>query len=169
SPDVPPFRVGLYASMLGHCGKDKDAGVLKGLLDDPERRAGSGIDGVMAAYTLLRPKEGWKYLTDSMKNAKEDFTFRYAGLRAVRFLHDYRDDVIGKKQLVEAVCQLLDQDDIADLAIEDLRKWQCWDLADRVLGVGKTDAYKQPIVKRAVLRYCLQCKDNASANAYVAA
>jgi len=169
SDDVPAFRVGLYAAMLGHCGKDKDAGVLKKLLDNPERRAGSGVDGVMAAYALLKPKEGWKYITDSMKNAKEDFTFRYAALRSVRFLHDYRDDVVGKKQLVEAVCQLLDQEDIADLAIEDLRKWQSWTLADKVLGVTKTDAYKQPIVKRAVLRYCLQCKDSTTASAYVAA
>jgi len=166
--ETPSFRMGLYASMLGHCGKEKDAAVLRKLLDDHDRRAGSGVDGVMAAYTMLKPREGWSYIGGVLKNGKEDFMVRYAALRAVRFLHDYRQDVATKEQLVEGLCVLLNQDDIADLAIEDLRKWQCCDQADKVLAVVKTTAYKQPIVRRAILRYCLQCQGNAAANAYVA-
>jgi len=168
NPDTPSFRMGLYASMLGHCGTDKDADVLKKLLDDPDRRAGSGIDGIMAGYAMLKPKEGWKYIVDTLKNTKEEFMVRYAALRAVRFLHDYRQDVVTKKQLVDGLLVMLDHDDIADLAIEDLRKWQCWDVADKVLAVARTEAYKQSIVKRAVLRYCLQCKGSAAATAYLA-
>jgi hypothetical protein len=94
--------------------------------------------------------------------------FRYAALRAVRFLHDYRSDVVTRKQLIEGLCALLEQEDISDLAIEDLRKWQVWDKADKVLAVVKTDAYKTPIVKRAILRYCLQCKGSKAAEAFVA-
>jgi hypothetical protein len=169
SPDTPSFRIGLYASMLGHCGKEADAGVLKTLLDDPERKAGSGVDGIMAGYAMLKPKEGWNYIGSVLKNTKEEFMFRYAALRAVRFLHDYRTDVVSRKNLVEGLVILLEQDDIADLAIEDLRKWKEWDTADRVLAVAKTDAYKQPIVKRAVLRYALQCKGNKAAEAFVEA
>ncbi len=167
SPDTPSFRVGLYASMLGHAGSAKDADVLKALLDDPERRAGSGVDGIMAGYAMLKPKEGWQYIQSVLKNPKEEFMYRYAALRAVRFLHDYRHDVVEKKQLIEGLCVMLDQEDIADLAIEDLRKWKVWDKADKVLAVIKTDAYKQPIVRRAVLRYALQCQDNAAASAFV--
>jgi hypothetical protein len=166
--DTPSFRIGLYASMLGHAGKEKDAGVLKALLDDPERRAASGVDGLLAAYAMLKPKDGWAYLLGTLKNTKEEFMFRYAALRAVRFLHDYRTDVVSKKDLVAGVCVLLGQEDIADLAIEDLRKWGAWGQADKVLGVCKTPAYKLAIVKRAVLRYCLQCKGNAAADRYVA-
>lgn len=62
---------------------------------------------------------------------------------------------------------LLDQSDIADLAIDDLRKRECWDLADRVLALQKSKAYEIPIVRRAVLRYALSCKGNKSAQAYV--
>jgi hypothetical protein len=166
SPDTPSFRIGLYASMLGHAGTAKDAAVLKTLLDDPERREGSGVDGLLAAYAMLNPKEGWNYLLAALKNTKEDFMFRYAALRAVRFLHDYRTDVIAKKDLMAGLCILLKQDDIADLAIEDLRKWQKWDYADQVLAVAKTPAGKLAIVKRAILRYCLQCKGVAAATDY---
>jgi hypothetical protein len=169
-PESPtaPFRYGLYASMLGHCGKPKDAAVLLKLLEDKEKRVSSGIDGILAGYTMLNPKEGWKYLQGTLKDTKKEFMLRYAALRAVRFLHDMRSDLVGKKELVEGVCQLLDQEDIADLAIEDLRKWQYWDKIDRVLAVRKGAAYKLPIVQRAVLRFCLSCPGNAKAAAYVA-
>jgi hypothetical protein len=167
-PDTPSFRYGLYASMLGHCGTKKDAAVLRALLDDPDRRAGSGIDGVLAAYTMLEAKEGWKYVKAALQNTKEEFMFRYAALRAVRFLHDYRTDIVSKAELVAALGVLLKQEDIADLAIEDLRKWKCWDQVDNVLGVRKADAYKLPIVRRAILRYCLQCPGKGPAQAYVA-
>jgi hypothetical protein len=169
SNKTPTFRIGLYASMVGHGGKEKDAKVLHDLLDNAEKRAGSGVDGLLAGYAMLKPKEGWPYLLEALKNTKEDFMFRYAALRAVRFLHDFRTDVVVKKDLVAGVCLLLKQEDIADLAIEDLRKWAAWDVADKVLAVVGTDGYKLPIVKRAILRYCLQCKDNLKAKGYVEA
>jgi len=169
NPDTPSVRVGLYANMLGHCGRKEDAKVLKKLLDDPERRNGSGIDGIMAAYTMLEPKAGWAVISAQLKDKESDFLARFAALRAVRFLHDYRAaDAAAKKQYRDGVCVLLNQADIADLAIEDLRKWKAWDRADKVLAVTKTDAYEPAIVKRAVLRYCLQCKGNKAAEKYVA-
>jgi len=168
SSDTPSFRIGLYASILAHAGKEKDAEVLKKLLADEERRQGSGVDGLIAGYTLLKPKEGWPYLLAALKNTKEDFMFRYSALRALRFLHDFRTDVVKKKDLVAGLCVLLDQEDIADLAIEDLRKWQVWSHTDKVLAVCKTEAYKLPIVKRAVLRYCLDCQGYPAAAVHVA-
>jgi hypothetical protein len=92
---------------------------------------------------------------------------RYAALRTVRFLWDNRPDVVNKAQLADGAALLLDQSDIADLAVEDLRKWQRWDLAEKVLALRGTKAFDVPIVRRAVLRYCLQCKDNPAAAAYV--
>jgi hypothetical protein len=118
---------------------------------------------------LLEPKKGWPYLLSALKNTKEDFMFRYAALRAARFLHEYRSDIVSKKEIVDGVCVLLKQEDIADLAIEDLRKWQSWDVADQVLAVGDTSAYKLPIVKRAILRYCLQYKNTDKSKPEIAA
>jgi len=171
SPDTQPFRIGLYASMLGHCGKPEHLAVLKELLADPDRRgAGSGVDGLLAAQVLLNKTEGWKALLAALRDTKEDFNYRFAALRAVRFFHDYRPEVIPLKDRVEAVCLLLTQDDIADLAIEDLRKWKQWNVADRVLALTKTPAYKEVnVIRRAILRYCLQCKGHEAAAAYVAA
>lgn len=50
---------------------------------------------------------------------------------------------------------LLDQNDIADLAIEDLRKWKVWSLADRIVGLYNLKSHDVPIIRRSILRYAL--------------
>lgn len=165
-PNTPSFRYGLYASMLGHCGKDEHAKVLRGLLDDPDKRVSSGIDGILAGYVLLKPKEGFAYLTGILKDPAKDFPLRYAGLRAVRFFWDSRPDVLAHPELLRAVNELLEQSDIADLAIEDLRKWQQWQVADRILALRNKSSHDVPIVRRAILRYALCCPGKEAA-AYV--
>jgi hypothetical protein len=162
------FRYGLYASMLGHCGTEKDAKLLRDMLDDHDKRLGSGVDGMLAGYVMLKPKDGWKYTLDILKDAKKDFLLRYAALRAVRFLWDSRPDLVSKKELAAGMGVLLEQSDIADLAVDDLRKRACWDMTDRVLALQKTKAFEVPIVRRAVLRFALSNKNNKAAAAYVA-
>jgi hypothetical protein len=158
-PETPAFRLGLYASMLGHCGTEKHAEVLHTMLEDQTKRLNSGVDGMLAAYILLKPKEGWEYLRGFLKDSSKEFMVRYAALRAARFFWDSRPDVVDKKKIIAAVCLLLDQSDIADLAIEDLRKWLRWDVADKVLGLADKKSHDVPIVKRAILRYALACPE----------
>jgi hypothetical protein len=172
---TPAFRYGLYASMLGHCGTEKDATVLRDMLDNKEKRLGSGVDGMLAGYVMLKPKEGWAYTLDILKDGKKEFMLRYAALRAVRFLWDSRPDLVDRKQLKEGMGVLLEQSDIADLAVDDLRKRECWDMTERVLALRKTKGYETiAIVRRAVLRFALSCKEHekddskkAAAVAYV--
>jgi hypothetical protein len=165
---TPAFRFGLYASMLGHCGTKKDAAVLRELLDNPVRRAGSGVDGMLAGYVMLDAGQGWPYVRQILQDGKKEFMLRYAALRAVRFLWDNRPDLVAHKDLKEGAAGLLEQADIADLAIDDLRKWSCWDMADRVLGVLGKPPGEVPIVRRAILRFCLSCKASPAAERYVA-
>src|SRR5438270_476816 len=46
-PKTPPYRYGLYASLLGHCGKDEHATLLRAMIADPVKPQGSGTDGVL--------------------------------------------------------------------------------------------------------------------------
>src|SRR5581483_10718360 len=62
--NTPGYRIGLYASMLGHSSKKpaEHARLLRSLLDDPEKQVAGGVDGILAGQVLLEPKEGWDYL-----------------------------------------------------------------------------------------------------------
>jgi hypothetical protein len=155
-PKTPPYRYGLYASLLGHCGNADDAKLLRQMIDDPEKRKGSGIDGLLAAYLMLDPKGGWTYVTDLLKDGKQEFLIRFAGLRTLRFLWDQRPDLVPQKELVQGMTQLLPHVDMADLAIEDLRRWKQWDQTDKVLNLFDKKSHDIKFIRRSILRFALQ-------------
>ncbi len=47
--------------------------------------------------------------------------------------------------------------DMADFAIEDLRKWHRWDYCDQVMDMFEKKNFNTPIIRKAILRYALQC------------
>jgi hypothetical protein len=57
---------------------------------------------------------------------------------------------------------------MADMAVEDLRRWQWWDLTKHVLVQYGKPTHAAPLVKNAILRYALTCPD-ADAVAFVKA
>ena len=166
---TPPYRFGLYASLLGHCGKGREDGeFLKRLIENTDRHKGSGLDGMLVAYVMIEPKEGWQYLEKSViANAKNDFNMRYAGLRSLRFIWSQRPDLVDKKDLVRGMLEAAEHYDIADFAIEDLRKWRRWECTDDVLGLGARKTHDAGVIQRAVLRFMLQSNTPKAAE-YVA-
>jgi hypothetical protein len=168
-PNTPPSRYGFYGSLLGHCGQPAEHGpLLKKLLEDPNKKFSSGIDGMMAGYVMLAPQDGWEFIRKQLSDDKQEFLVRYAALRAVRFFWEYRRDLATPEQCVEALTLLLSQSDIADLPIDDLRRWGRWELTDRILGLYNQPTHKAPIVKRSIIRFALSApKENASAAAFL--
>ncbi len=170
-PKTPPYRFGLYASLLGHCGSGRHAKVYRRLLESKQEQPDRSIHGLLVGYTLLKPNEGWAYLRDHILGRPElHVSRRNAGLRAVRFLWETRPDVVPRKELQAGLCLLLKQKDLADFAIEDLRKWHCWDVADKVLALAGKESADLPLLRRTVLRYALCCpKKSARAQEFIRA
>lgn len=156
-PGTPAARLGLYGSMIGHCGTADDAKLLQQLAEDPNKRYTGGMDGVLAGLTMLAPKDGWKLITSTMADPKKDFLLRYAALRAARFLWDYRPDVVKRDEIAQGASVLLEDKDFSDLIIEDFRKWQAWKFAPRILALLKDEKFNLPIIRRSILRFMLRC------------
>jgi hypothetical protein len=164
-PKTPPFRYGLYASLLGHCGNAKHGEYLMSMIQDPEKQKGSGLHGLMAAYTMLEPEKGWKFLRELVGDSDKPFLFRYQGLQTMRFMWECRPDLIRKDEkaardeIVKGVAGIIAVTDMADFAIEDLRKWKRWEYADQVLDLFGKKNYNAPIIRKSILRYALQCPE----------
>jgi hypothetical protein len=157
-PKTPADRLRLYGFLLGHCGAAADAALLRGLAARQVKEASTAeLDRLLTGYTLLEPKAGWAYTRALTANASNDFVVRYAGLRSARFFYDTRPDVVGRKAVLDALTGYLSQGDLADLVIEDLRRWRCWGPTARVLALYRQPSHQAPIVRRAVVRYALQC------------
>lgn len=162
-PKTPPFRYGLYASLLGHCGKDEHAKLLLDMIQDTEKQKGSGLHGLLAAYTMLQPQKGWAFLKDTVRDAEKPFLFRYQALQTMRFLWDSRPDLVAtdeaaaRNEIVKGVAGVMQVTDMADFAIEDLRKWKRWEYCDTILDLFSQKKYSAPIIRKSILRYALQC------------
>jgi hypothetical protein len=147
----------LYARLLGHCGDRRDAAELRKLAQRQVTASAPGTDGTLIGYVLLEPREGWAYVRRLAADQSKDFTPRYAALRAARFFHSSCPGVVPQGKLVAVVEALLGQPDITDLAVDELRRWRCWDFTGRILPIYTAATFNNPINRRAVLRYALQC------------
>jgi hypothetical protein len=169
-PETPAWKQDLYARLLGHIGTAEHAQLLGCMLALPDgsETATRRKVGLMVGFTLLQPREGWAYIDALLGDSSQEFPDRYTALRVGRFFWEKRPDVVSRKVLLRGVSRLLEQSDIADLAIEDLRKWGQWQMADQVMALKDQPSHNTiPIVRRALLRFALCCPKNAAAVAYV--
>jgi len=168
-PSTSIARYGLLGLLIGHCGKAKHGEALKQFIDDPKVKQATGLDGLLAGYVLLDPEGGLAYVTSLIKDTREDFLVRYAALRCLRFFWEYRDDVLAKKAIIASILPLLDQPDIVDLAVEDLRKWGQWEQAGKILPLFDKKSHDIPIVQRSIIKFALAAPaDNKDCSAFIA-
>jgi hypothetical protein len=160
-------RRGLYAFLLGACGSNEDAIFLRGLILSPPENGPPALDGVLAGYIQLRPKEGWALAQSILRDPRKSFSDRSSVLTMLRFFHN-ADPVKYRPELLRCLAVLLEQGDIADLAIEELRKWKLWDLTPDVLAQFGKKTHDAPIMRRAIVRYALCCPQ-ADAERFLAA
>jgi hypothetical protein len=169
--NTPFSRLGLYALLLGHCGKPEDANTLLALISNPDHSYSSGFNGVLAGYIMLDPKAGWGSLLGTIR-VEEEFSERYACLQVVRFFWDRRPDIIPTPQVMDAMKILMAQPDMADLSMDDFRKRKLWDQTDVVLSYAAKESHNSiPIVNRSILKFALAAAaadpKNAEAVAFV--
>jgi hypothetical protein len=167
NPQTPQERLSLYAVLLGGCGGAAEAELLEGMLRDGTERSTAAYDGLLAGYIHLRPKEGWDLAVKTLADPKRPLLIKLGALRTLRFYHGSQPTESHAKVL-QAMGVLLPQHDLADIAVEDLRRWKMWDLTPQVLALYGKEGYSAPIVKRAIVRYALCCADRPDARQFVA-
>jgi hypothetical protein len=158
-PKTPLPRLRLYGFLLGNCGGDDDAVLLRELAarlakDEPN----SQIDAILTGATLLAPKEGWALVRRLAGDPSRPVQVRYAALRAARFFHNTRPDFLAKEEMLAVPAALLAQPDMADLPIDYFRQWRCWEFTKQILPLYAAPS-SAAIVRRTVLRYALQCPE----------
>jgi hypothetical protein len=166
-PKTPPQKLGVYALLLGACGQEADAALLRSLLDSKEERYVNAADGLLAGYMQKKPREGWAYAQAVLADGRRPLLLRLAVLRTLRFNHGSRPKE-SKPEIVKAMKSLLVQGELADLAVEDLRRWGIWDLTGDVLKAYGQKGFDSPLMKRAIIRYALTCTPTKETAAFLA-
>jgi hypothetical protein len=166
-PKTPPERLGLYAFLLGACGTKADADALSALIDKPDERAATALSGLLGGLIELRPEDGWKRAVAILEDPKRPYQDKLAALGTLRFFHAFRPGE-NRRPILAGMAAVVARGDMADMAVEDLRRWQWWDLTKLVLAQYGKSTHAAPLVKNAILRYALSCPD-ADATAFVKA
>lgn len=157
-----PGQMTYFALALSHCCKDAVHAekVCRALLAKTQKKEQSvSRDRIYQALILLTPKEGMATLSHVASNPRESFMNRYCCLRALRFFLTERKGTVPRPDLLKLMGQLLQQSDITDIVIEDLRKMNCWQFTTEILDLVNRKQFDEPIVQRAVLRYAITCPD----------
>lgn len=162
-PQTPVERLGVFAFLLGVCGKSDDADFLGAMVKASplSDRGSAAFGGLLAGYILLNPKDGWSFTSSVLADEKRGYSERLSAIGTVRFFQATRASDY-KAEVLRCCAALLPHGDLADQAIEDLRRWGYWDLTNEVLAQFGKPSHSAPIVKRSIVRYALTCpKDEA--------
>ncbi len=167
-PKTPAERLGLYAFMLGGCGNEEDATFLRGVLKEPSADMRKAYDGVLGGYIQLKPAEGWDLAASMLKDGKKPFEQRLLVERTIRFYYGWQPKEC-RTNVLKGLRAMVEQGELADVAIQDLRRWEMWDLTAEVLAVYGKKGYDGPIMRQSIVCYALCCKDDKDAARFIAA
>lgn len=158
APATPTERLGVFSFLLGSCGTADDAAFLASMLtpNPPTERASAAFGGLLAGYILLKPQDGWTFTAAVLADERRGYADRLSAVNTVRFFQATRA-AESKPHVLRCCAALLPCGDLADQAVEDLRRWGYWDLTADVLAQYPKPTHAAPIVRRAVVRYALTC------------
>jgi len=174
SSATPRTRMGLYGLLMGLGGSEKDAELMLKQIATPTGEFRIGFDGVISGYLLLSGEKGLDeidrlklktqfqlddkggFLLD--KNGKKKalpFSEVFSSMQALRFMWTYADGRIAPERLKQSMRILLDQPDLADLAIADLARWKDWSIQDRLMAMYDDKNFQVSPIKKAIVRFML--------------
>ena len=158
-PKTPDDRLGVYAMLLGLCDDRESVPILaKALGGTLSERVSANLGGYLAGYMLLDAKAGWKRVNEILFDSERPFEQRLSAIHAVRYFQANRP-VESKPEILNCYRQLLGNPDFADVALDDLRRWEWWDLTSDVLKQYGKPTHTAAIMRNGIVRYALACGD----------
>lgn len=154
--ELEPERLSMFAYLLGACGKDDDADLLRSILKNPQPRDYKAFEGIMAGYLTIRPREGWAFLHETLKSDKQSFLLRYAALRTMRFFYN-ANSAENWPRVSPNLALAIVQPDLSDIAIQDLLKWKRWEHTKLIVSCWDRPSHRSAIVKQSIVRYAIAC------------
>ncbi|MEO2014494.1 MAG: hypothetical protein ABGZ53_08975, partial [Fuerstiella sp.] len=154
-----PERLGLYGMMLGLCGSAQDAEFLQQQIGLPtSKEIRFGVEGLMGGLLLLSGEDGLSFLEESrLKNANASQFDCFAVVQALQFIWAYEPDLMPKQRLRSALYPMLQREDLREIAIRDLARWQDWSALLLLPKVYEASSADDPGTTRAIVGFLFVC------------
>lgn len=154
NPDLSIAVQGIYSLLLGYCGDESDAPLMKELILEQSDLFRVGLERMIQGYLLLSRDRGLDILDEhKLRNKQVTFSETFAAMQALRFMWHHGEGRIAPARLTQSMRILLDRPELADLVIADLMRWKDWSIQDKLMQMYRDRDYNQPAVKRMIIRY----------------
>ena len=158
---VRSAHLGLYSQMLGICGDDGSAMLLKKRLQEADHS--TQVGDLIFGYLLLTRGSGVDTIrTSILENSRSSQYQIISALYAFNKLWLEVPGEVDREKLCEAIRALLNRDDSADLAIDSLRLMHDWSVQNRLAAMYSADGRQNKLVKEAITRYMEASKNDMS-------
>ncbi|MEC9094484.1 MAG: hypothetical protein VX438_17380 [Planctomycetota bacterium] len=155
--DIPASRKGLYFTLLGIAGNESDADFLKALMGSGDDRKKAALDSMIACFITLKGPAGLKTVEKLfLANKQASYSDAFAAIAALRF-HGSETQVLKKTQIVASLRYMLDREDLADLVIPDLARWEDWSVLEKLVQLFKEADPETSWVRMPVVNYLRAC------------
>ncbi len=160
-PKTPADRLGLFGFLLGATGEAADAAVLAKMVRDADATTATALSGLLGGLIALDAKSGWATTVGLIADDKTPYQHKLAAMGTLRFFQACQAKA-HRPYILAGMKAVVVRGDMADMAVEDLRRWGWWDLSETVLAQYGKPTHAAPLVKNAILRYAITCRDEPS-------
>ncbi|MDG2129956.1 MAG: hypothetical protein P8K08_18300 [Fuerstiella sp.] len=167
-----PERLGLYGMMLGVCGSEQDAEFLEQQIGQPvSGEIRFGVEGLMGGLLLLTGEDGLSFLEETrLENANASQFDCFAVVQALQFVWAYEPELMQKQRLRSALYPMLEREDLREIAVRDLARWQDWKAVPLLTEVYEDCRNNDLRTVRAIIGFLFVClKSEQDGDTHVAA
>jgi hypothetical protein len=151
------LRRGLYANMLGICGKPEDVTQLEKLIKNEDGKIQEALSAMIAAYLALKGPAGMPLVEVLfLQNTDAEFHEVASAIVALQFV-DAESKAVPRARLLEALRPLLARPMHASFVIGILTRWQDWEAMPQLVELFKSTDEEYALVRVPVVEYLLAC------------
>ncbi len=162
-----PEWLGLYGMLLGLCGDDADACIMREMVLKPPVSPDMprfGIDGIMAGLLLLKGEEGLDLLESNITNNPSAPISEHLAVRnACSFMWSYGGDRIPKLRLQQVVRSYLREPRLAAVVLPDLGRWKDWDSVTLIQELHDDPEYADTVTQQDIVQFLLAAEREVGA------
>lgn len=157
----------LYWTLLSICGLPEDAQFVAEAI---RNRGGSeqdrfGLDAAINCYLTLGGESALQRIEqDFLGNPKADYVDAYAAINAIR-VHSEEIKTISQERVKAAFRLVLARNELADLVIPDLARWQDWTVVQRIEELFQQADESTQFLKVPAINYLRVCPNPEAASA----
>jgi hypothetical protein len=156
-PQIAQARKSLYITLLGVCGGDREAAIIRKWIDAGwQQQNTENLGALLTAHAQLNEEETIRFIEKSyIQNRDRKLGELIAAVNALR-VHGQADGKVSRSRIVTSFQLLLrERPALTEMVVEDCARWEDWSVAPKLMELYAGG--KQPWNNAMIIKYLEAC------------